>query len=394
MNTPTLEDRFPVGAAITVEELSAAPYAALTRLREQEPVSWVPATGAWFVTRRDLAIDVMRDAEQFTVDDERFTTAQVLGTSMLSLDGEEHTRHRKAFTAPFRPKFLREELEARITNAAKELVAKTLPSEKPELRTGVAGPLAVRTILDLLGMDDVDPSDVLGWYGAFGDAIVALTIGGTIPPEVSNTVDDLYQYVGNAMDGDASLIRQLVDDGLLRRDEIPAAVAVVMFGAIETSEGMTANAFLHLLETPGVWDRLRADRSLIAKAIDESLRLEPAAAVIDRYTTSDVQLDGVTIPERSLVTVSLLGANRDPEVFPRPNVFDLDRPNLAQHVTFVQGPHTCLGLHVARAETHAAITAALDWEIETGSQLSLNAGESSAPTGLIFRKPPAVTVVP
>lgn len=392
VDAPTLEDRFPVGAAITVEELSSTPYEALARLRKQEPVSWVPATGAWFVTRRDLAIDVMRDPGQFTVDDERFTTAQVLGTSMLSLDGDEHTRHRKAFTAPFRPKYLREELETRIVDAARELVAETMTSKQPELRTGVAGPLAVRTILDLLGMDDVNPADVLGWYGAFGDAIVALTVGGTIPPEVSAAVDDLYHYVGNTMDGDASLIRKLVDEGVLRRDEIPAAVAVVMFGAIETSEAMTANAFLHLLETTDVWARLRADRSLIAKAIDESLRLEPAAAVIDRYTTSDVQLGGVVIPERSLVTVSLLGANRDPEIFDHPDVFDLDRPNLAQHVTFVQGPHTCLGLHVARAETQAAVTAALDWEAKTGRQLSLNVEESSAPTGLIFRKPSRVTV--
>ena len=166
-------------------------------------------------------------------------------TSMLSLDGPEHQRHRKAFTAPFRPKFLREELEHRIADNARSLVASTVASDSAELRTGVAGPLAVGTILDLLGMDDVDATDVLDWYGAFGDAIVALTVGGTIPPEVSNTVGDLYDYVGNAMDGDASLIRQLVDDEVLRREEIPAAVAVVMFGAIETSEGMTSNAFLH-----------------------------------------------------------------------------------------------------------------------------------------------------
>lgn len=392
MDPRTLEERFPVGASITVDELSEAPYAALALLRSEEPVSWVPAIGAWYVTRRDLALDVMRDAERFTVDDSRFTTAQVLGTSMLSLDGEDHARHRQAFSAPFRPKFLREELEVRITTSARALIDASLQGDTIELRTGVAGPLAVRTILDLLGMDDVDAADVLGWYGAFSEAIVALTVGGTVPPAVSDTVADLYHYVGDAMDGDASLIRQLVDDGLLRRDEIPAAVAVVMFGAIETSEGMTANAFLHLLGTPDVWGRLKSDRSLIARAIDESLRLEPAAAVIDRYTTTEVELDGVVIPRRSLVTVSLLGANRDPDVFDRPDIFDLDRPNLAQHVTFVQGPHTCLGLHVARAETHAAIGAALDWEVESGGSLGLDPARSTAPTGLVFRKPARVAV--
>ena len=64
------------------------------RLREAEPVSWVPALDGWLVTRRDLCVEVMRDADTFTVDDPRFSTAQVVGPSMLSLDGEEHRRHR------------------------------------------------------------------------------------------------------------------------------------------------------------------------------------------------------------------------------------------------------------------------------------------------------------
>ena len=146
--------------SITVAELTDSPYDALARLRANEPVSWLPALGAWFVTRRDLAIEAMVDAERFTVDDDRFTTAKLLGTSMLSLDGPEHARHRKAFTAPFRPKFVREELEARIHQNANALVEATLADSR-ELRTGVAGPLAVQTILDVLGLHDVDSTEVL-----------------------------------------------------------------------------------------------------------------------------------------------------------------------------------------------------------------------------------------
>ncbi len=385
-------DHFPIGASITVDELTSSPYAALARLRSDEPISWLPALNAWFVTRRDLSIEAMRDAERFTVDDDRFTTAKVLGASMLSMDGPEHARHRSAFTAPFRPKFVREELQARIDARAIELIGATLDGDR-EIRTGIAGPLAVETILDVLGLDDVDSTDVLTWYGAFGDAIVALTVGDAVPPHVEEVLGRLYAYVGDAMaSDDAGLVTKLVSDEILRPDEIPAAVAVVMFGAIETSEGMTANAFWHLLTHPEQWDRLRQDRSLIARAVDESLRLEPAASWIDRYTTTAVELGGVTIPKGELVTINLLAANRDPEVFDRPDEFDIDRSNLAQHVTFVQGPHACIGLHVARAETHAALTAALDWEAESGERLSLDAHNSSAPQGLIFRKASAVVV--
>ena len=161
---------FPKGAGLDVATLTASPYESLAAMRITEPVSWVPALGAWFVTRRDLAIEAMLDADRYTVDDERFTTARVLGTSMLNLDGPEHKRHRRAFVKPFRPKFVREELEARIAEHAVQLVAASLARSR-ELRTEVAGPLAVETILDVLGLHEVAVDDVLGWYGAFGQAI-------------------------------------------------------------------------------------------------------------------------------------------------------------------------------------------------------------------------------
>ena len=384
--------QFPIGAAITIDELTDSPYDAIARMRETEPVSWVPALNAWWVTRRDLALEAMTDAETFTVDDDRFTTARILGTSMLNLDGPEHERHRSAFAAPFRPKFVREELESRIAASAKRLWDETIDGNR-EIRTGIAGPLAVETILDLMGLDDVEPREVLSWYSAFGQAITALTVGNKLPGEVDKTLSRLKSYVEVAMSaGDAGVITNLTSDGVLHQDEIPAAVAVVLFGAIETSEAMTTSAFWHLLTHPEIFERLRSDRSAIANAVNESLRLEPAATWVDRYTTRDVELGNVTIPAGDLVSISLTAANRDPDVFPEPDAFDIDRPNLAQHVTFVKGPHACLGLHVARAETQAAIEAALNWEVDAGQRIYLDQEKTVAPEGLIFRKPDRVTV--
>ena len=90
----------------------ADPHPLLDRLREPEPVSWLPVLDGWLVTRRDLALDVMRDAETFTVDDPRFSTAQVVGPSMLSLDGAEHARHRDAVRAPVPARRRRERFTA------------------------------------------------------------------------------------------------------------------------------------------------------------------------------------------------------------------------------------------------------------------------------------------
>ena len=93
---------FALGAAVTVAQLQDDPHPVLAALREREPVSWIGALDGWLVTRHDLAVEVMRDAATYTVDDPRFTTAQVIGPSMLSLDGEIHALHRAPFVGPFR----------------------------------------------------------------------------------------------------------------------------------------------------------------------------------------------------------------------------------------------------------------------------------------------------
>ncbi len=127
--------------------------------------------------------------------------------------------------------------------------------------------------------------------------------------------------------------------------------------------------------------------SLIGNAIEESLRLEPAAARVDRYATRDAVLGGATIRRGDLVIVSLTAANRDPAAFADPDRFDVRRPEARTHVTFAQGPHACIGLHLARLETRAALEAALDgWP---GVRVAAGA---TPPTGVVFRKPRSLPV--
>jgi cytochrome P450 len=161
----------------------------------------------------------------------------------------------------------------------------------------------------------------------------------------------------------------------------------MMFGGIETSEGMTTSLFWHLLSHPDQLDAVRDDRALITNAIEESLRLEPAAGRVDRYATDDVAIGGATIRRGDLVIVSLTAGNRDPAVYPDPDAFDVRRENARTHLAFAQGPHACIGLHLARLETHAALEAALDaWP-----GLRLTDG-STPPSGVVFRKPRTLNV--
>ena len=168
--------------------------------------------------------------------------------------------------------------------------------------------------------------------------------------------------------------------------EAVSDAAVLMFGGIETTEGMITNAAWHLLSHPGQLRLVREDPGLLANAIEESLRLEPAAAVVDRYATRDIALGGAAIRHGDLVTVSLAGAGRDPAMFSEPDRFSVRRDNANRHLAFARGPHFCLGVHLARLEAQAALSAVLRLP-----GVALEPGQP-APQGLVFRKPDRLAV--
>ena len=382
--------RFPLGAAVTLADLEGDPHPVLARLREREPVSWLPALGGWLVTRRDLALRVMRDAAAFTVDDPRFSTARVVGPSMLSLDGAEHARHRGPFTHGFGHAEVRARLSAFVESETRRLVTAMQPAGAGDLRTGLAGPLAVAVMAEALGLREADPSAVLAWYGAIVEAVSALTRGAAAGP----AGDDAFGLLSSSLRatlaaGDqSSLLAEAAAGGGLATGEIVSNAAVLMFGGIETTEGMITNAILHLLSHPDQLRLVLADPGLVPSAIEESLRLEPAAAVVDRYAAREVRIGDAVIRPGDLVTVSIAGAGRDPAVFPDPDRFDVRRANARPHLAFAHGPHFCLGVHLARLEAEAAVRTALT--LLPG--LRLDPERLSAPRGLVFRKPPALHV--
>ena len=467
---------FPLGAAITLADLDHDPHPRLARLRDTEPVSWLPALHGWLVTRHDLAVAVMRDSVAFTVDDPRFSTARVVGPSMLSLDGAAHGRHRAPFTRGFGRTEIHARLAAFVVAEADRLVAAMRPGGAADLRRGLAGPLAVAVVTEALGLGDADPATVLDWYAAivgsvsaltgehgpvpgggdaredgaredqvrrhrarvagaeaFGslsarltavigsareppsllaaaagarvngtpvatvDSTVAVAVDSTVAVAVDSTpVTAVDSTVAVAVDSTVAVAVDSTAENsggagtaspALTTAEVISNAAVIMFGGIETTEGMISNVILHLLRHPGQLALVREDPGLVPGAVEESLRLEPAAAVVDRYATRDVTLAGARIRAGDLVTVSLAGAGRDPAVYPDPDTFDVRRSNARLNLAFAHGPHFCLGAHLARLEAQAAVRAVL-----TLPELRLDPAHPAAPRGLVFRKPPSLRV--
>jgi cytochrome P450 len=377
---------YPIGASATARELAADPHPLLARLRATEPVSWLPALGGWLVTRHDLARDVMRDARTYTVDDPRFSTARLIGPSMLSLDGPAHTRHREPFARTFRPAETRARFTAFVAAEVDRLVAGLRPAGRAELRAELAGPLAVAVVAEALGLGDTDATTIRSWYEALVAAVSAITAGEDAA--VPEAYALLRARVEEAMKEGrpSSLLAEVAGrpEGLTSA-EVVADTAVLMFGGIDTTEGMITNAVAHLLGHPDQLALVRADPALLPGAIEESVRLEPAASVVDRYAVRDVTLGEAAIRAGDLVRVSIAGANRDPAVFTDPDRYDIRRDAADRHLSFARGPHFCFGAHLARLETTTALHALLGLP-------GLRLEQTPRPAGLVFRKPAEVRV--
>ncbi len=363
---------YPLGTAATLAELDGDPHPLLARLRASEPVSWVRVLGGWLVTRHDLALRVLRDAAAFTVDDLRFSTAQVVGPSMLS------------------PADVRARFAGFVAAEVDRLIAGMRPAHAAELRRTFAGPLPVAVVAEALGLQNADATTIRSWYQAFVDAISDITAGRPADAAAADAFAMLRSGVEAALRDRrrCSLLATAAGTGGLTAAEVVSNAAVLMFGGIDTTEGMIANAAMHLLTNRAALEQVRADPELLASAIEESARLEPAASVVDRYATRNVTLAGTPIRRGDLVRVSLAGANRDPAVFRYPDRFDIRRENIRLHLAFARGPHFCFGAHLARLETQTAIRGLLD----RLPGLRLDPARWPAARGLVFRKPPALHV--
>ncbi|HEX6469708.1 MAG TPA: cytochrome P450 [Streptosporangiaceae bacterium] len=308
---------------------------------------------------------------------------------MLSLDGAVHARHRDPFARAFRPAATRAAFTAHVEAEAARLVRALAPRGAAEVRAELAGPLAVSVVSRALGLPAADPGTVRSWYEAFVAAISGITAGRA--DELGAAHQRAYAELRAGVEaalaaGEPSLL--VAAGRVLPIADVVANAAVLMFGGIDTTEGMITNAVRHLLSHPDQLDLVRAEPALLATAIEESLRLEPAASVLDRYATRDVELGGARVAAGDLVRVSLAGANRDPAVFPDPDRFDVRRAGLGDHLAFAHGPHFCFGAPLARLEARAMLTELLD----RLPGLGLDPARRGDVRGLVFRKPQALHV--
>jgi cytochrome P450 len=156
------------------------------------------------------------------------------------------------------------------------------------------------------------------------------------------------------------LVAAEIEGEYLPEDVLVSFFRQLINAAGDTTYRATSVLLTKLLENPEQLAAVRADRSLIPNAIEEALRFDGPVVMQDRMANEDTVLAGVHIPAGSIVQVMAGAANRDPRVFSDPDRYDVRRPNANRHFAFSQGPHICIGQHLARVEMTRALTAILD----------------------------------
>lgn len=314
--------------------------------------------------------DVLRDPATFTSSFISQGLGSLLGEFMLTaMDGAAHKNARALLAPCFTPTILKTWREQLIEPAIKkEFIEPLRPRGRADLIADIGLPFPIRAVYAIMGFPN--ERNAVEQFAAWGLRILAAPSGPEAYAAARQAVSDLCAHViaivrqrrADGAAGDdliAQLLRTSYAGEQLDDDKITQFIVQLIPAAAETTTRSFGNLMVLLLQRPELLTRLKSDRKLLPRAIDEAVRYETVAAYLAREVARDVEIRGVAIPKGAMLSLALGSGNRDEGQFADSETFDIDRtpqPNLG----FGVGPHTCLGIQVAKAEIEATVNALLD----------------------------------
>jgi cytochrome P450 len=333
----------------------ADPYPYLAQLRAEEPAHYSPVEDLWVLTRFDDCLAAFSDPALWSsqrrgnlINDLPERVGKTLGTT----DPPRHTQIRRLVNKAFTPRTVAgleptvRETSARFHDAAS--AAGTF-----EYVDAISAPLNAHILGAMFGVPDADFLDLRHWLDDFfvrekevpgrePAQVVAMRnlrayIDGLVAERVAQPGDDLMSAMLAAAEGGITL----------SHEQVAVTTMTFLTAGFESVNNMFTNMVVALAAHPRLVDRLRQDAEAVAAFVEETMRWDAPAQGFVRTPTRDIELHGVVIPEDAQVLVHIGAANRDPEAFPDPDRFDLDR-NAGRHLGLGHGAHFCVGAPLAR----------------------------------------------
>ncbi|HZA79680.1 MAG TPA: cytochrome P450 [Acidimicrobiales bacterium] len=379
----------------------ATPYPTFARLRAEAPVHpGVPDLGAvdydesstFTAYSYDAVHTILGDGETFSSAGYGEVMGVLMGRSILQMDEPEHHAYRSILQQAFtRTEMGRWEVEL-VGPLVNGMIDEFATDHRAELVGQLLFMFPVRVIAALLGLPEADlprfhrlAVELIGATTVDWDR--ALAASAALRDYLAGIVDERRR--SPAEDMISVLVGAEHEGQRLTDEEIFAFCRLLLPAGAETTYRSSSNLLFGLLTHPEQLQAVRADRSLVPLAIEEGIRWEPPLLIISRTATRDSEVCGVRIPAAASVVCSLGSANHDEARWPDAERFDIFRER-RPHIGFAHGPHVCLGMHLARMETHVALAALLDRL--PGLRLD-PAAQAPYVSGRVFRAPPRLDVV-
>ena len=374
---PHLTDFDPLAPA-EIED----PYPSWDTARAQAGVVYVPKLDRYLALSYEAVREVLRNTAQLSSRDipdvgevpadlrDRLPNGYPLQPeALINCDGERHTTIRRitqqAFTIP-----RVNAMESTIRELANRLIDAVQPAGQLDLVNDFAAPLSTIVLARMLGVPDAEALR----FREFSDTIIGLT---TLVMSTERR-RDLTLAAADFNDYATALVRQRREDpqndlitalwqardpdsdATLTELAVISIVSQLIVAGHETTATLITNTVWLLLEQRARWAALLSDRSQVAPALEESLRRMAPIKHLQRTALTDVEIDGVMVPQGARVFVGYGAANTDPEAFAAPREFTPGRADEQAHLAFGRGKHFCLGAPLARLEARLALECLLD----------------------------------
>lgn len=363
----------PLGAALmkgdpvgTVLFKPAESEAAYQRVREAGSFFHSRRLNSWVTAKHAVGDRVLRDRSLLM----RRRNGRPVSTpmdkihwdgSILQLDPPDHTRHRRLAQPAFTPRKIAE-YRVEVERVCHRLLDDAERRGTFDLVEDYAGPLPITVIGQLLGIRDQDRAPFLRHSRAIGAMVDGLS---------SLAMAREFQYAQTAYrrmlreliearradpaDDLVSVLTAAHDEGTLTENELLALCMILAITGFETTTNLISTATLALLENPDQMALFRDDPDLAPRVVEEALRYDAPIRLVTRFTHEEIEIDGHRIPPDGALVVLINAANRDPEVFPDPDRFDITRDGQGDHLSFAGGIHYCIGAPLARMEADVAL---------------------------------------
>ncbi len=381
----------------------ADPTEVWAALRETEPLAFHEGMNAYVISRYADVERALKDPV-FTSDNYAWQMEPVHGRTILQMDGREHSIHRRLVTPAFRGSELTNRFVPVMRRNATELLDAFRHDGEVDLVDAFTTRYPINVIVDMLGLPKADHALFHRWYTSLMEFLANLAQDPAVAAAGLRTRDELAAYLlpriaERRADPRDDLMSVLctaeIDGARMTAEEIKAFVSLLLLAGGETTDKALASLMLNLIQNPDQMAAVRADRTLIARALAETLRHSPPVQMIMRQPDADVELSGGVVPAGATVVCLIAAANRDPRRYSDPDRFDLTRPDLdfakaftaaANHAGFALGRHFCVGAMLARTEVEVAVNMLLD------AMHDIELTEPAVVRGLFTRAPSALRV--